>query len=401
MNPVSYESGAIAENIVAGKGFSFQNWQAPGIEPTAQIPPLYPFFLAVCFKFFGPYKFLVAQLVQGFVLAGLVYPIYGLTRSLYNDHAAWVTATLSCFYPPFIYYTKVITYDPFMLFGLAWGLYFLVRLSQKPTVSTAGAAAGCLGLGSLASPILLPFTLLALGWLFWVLRGHPRRKTLVLLFSACFLMTISPWMIRNAMTFKRFIPIRTGFGYNLWLGNRPGFPGIVDPTRRYEGIQFQRITNEERERLKAMDDATRDQYLLRQALGYIRDDPKAFFKRSLYRIYAFWWMTDRFPRGEPLQKGLFQKTTSMVQVRKVNLVLLYLLGAFGFWVSRQHFKIHTLFFILFFTLTAVYGITQSSLSRNQLPGELPILLYSGIALSVMGGSVKAAFKTPHHKSHHD
>ena len=370
-DPVAYESGLIAENIVAGNGFAFQSWLARAVAPTAWIPPFYPYFLAFCFNCFGPYRYLAAQLIQGLVLACLVYPAYGLGCFFSHRKAGITAAVLATVYPPFIYYSRVMIYDGFFTFGVAGSLYLLLSLSQRPSYPKATFTGALLGLSNLMSPVLQPFTLLALFWLGGLFRKTRRGWMYpVIVFAVC-LATVTPWLIRNYVVFHRLIPIRTSFGYNLWLGNRPGFPGILDPTRSYEGIEFRRITEDERRLLAGMDDATRDQYLFRKAIQYILDDPKAFLKRTLYRIYAYWWISEKFPRG---------KASSLIVLRKLTLALLYLFGFLGFLASVRQKKIHLLFLLLFLTFTAVYGVTQSSLSRNHLPLELPILIYGAFAL---------------------
>jgi len=381
VNPVAYESGLIAENIVAGKGFAFQSWLAKEVEPTAWIPPFYPFFLAFFFKYFGPYKYLAVQLVQGLVLACLVYPAYGLGNLFHNRKTGLLAAIFVTIYPPFIYYTRVIIYDGFFTFGVTTSLYALVLLSRSPSYPKAAFAGVLLGLSNLISPVLQPFSLLAVFWVYQVLKGTRKRWTYPLIVFAVCLTTVMPWVVRNYIVFHRFVPIRTSFGYNLWLGNRPGFPGAIDPTRSYKGIKFRRITEEERQLLQEMDDATRDHYLSRVAVRYILNDPLAFLKRTLYRVYAYWWISEKFPRGEPLKEGAIQEASSLVGLRKLNLALLYLFGVLGFILSIKKWKMHILFFLLFLTFTAVYGITQSSLSRNRLPAEPPLLIYAAFAIA--------------------
>lgn len=379
-NPVAYESGLIADNIVAGKGFAFQNWTASKVEPTAWIPPLYPYFLAFFFKVFGPRAFLAIELVQGLAFACLVYPTYGLGNHFHNRKVGLTAALLASVYPPFIYYTRVITYDGLFTLFVASSLYGLVSLSVSPDYPKAAAAGCLLALANLTKAILVPFTLLVLPWLGWALGGVKRRWKYPLVVGVTCLAALTPWLVRNAVVFHRLMPLQGSFGYMLWLGNRPGFPGIFDPTQQYKGTGLHRLTPEEKQLLREMSESQMNDYLLHRAVRDILADPAAFLKRSLYRVYAFWWISEQFARGEPLKRESFRNAASLIGFRKLNLALLYLFAALGLVLSLDKKKIHFLFLLLFLTLTALNALTQSSLSRYQLPVEFPLLIYVAFAL---------------------
>jgi len=393
-NPVAYEAGLIAKDLAAGKGFIFQSWLAAEKESSAWIPPLYPYFLAFFFKFFGPYKFLAIQLVQGLAFSCLVFPAYGLGNLLHDRRVGLTAAFLVSLYPPFIYYARVITYDSLFTLFTALSLYTLVRLYVSPSYPKAALSGCLLGLANLTKGILQPFTLFALLWLPWAMGAVKRRWTYPLMVFVTCLVTVTPWIIRNYVVFHRLMPMQSSFGYMLWLGNRPGFPGIFDPTRAYQGTTLRRLTEEEYQFLRGLNERELNATLLRQALRYIRDDPKAFLKRSLNRVYAFWWISERFPHGEPLKEGSSQEAASLIGLRKLNLAFLYLFGVLGLVVSRHKKKIHLLFFLLFLTFTALNGLTQSSLSRYQLPIEFPILIYNAFALVWLWGKINPREQIP-------
>ena len=84
------------------------------------------------------------------------------------------------------------------------------------------------GLSALTREISLLFMAPIAIWMFLYLPGKSRIKLFfkcygILLLSFC--LTISPWIIRNYVIFKKFIPISTNGGINFYMGNNPDANG--------------------------------------------------------------------------------------------------------------------------------------------------------------------------------
>jgi len=78
------------------------------------------------------------------------------------------------------------------------------------------------GILGLTNPSLLLF-LPACG--IWVLHGTRRLRKqagFAALSALAFILCVSPWIVRNALVFHRFIPMRANFGAEMYLGNGPG-----------------------------------------------------------------------------------------------------------------------------------------------------------------------------------
>ena len=91
--PLTYEHGAIAENLLAGRGFSV--WYLGTEGPTSQQAPWVPFVLAGCYAAFGvgsPAALVAYQLLQCLAGVGLVAATVRLTWSLVPDHrgCGWI-----------------------------------------------------------------------------------------------------------------------------------------------------------------------------------------------------------------------------------------------------------------------------------------------------------------------
>jgi hypothetical protein len=80
-----------------------------------------------------------------------------------------------------------------------------------------GLLAGFAGLTEPSSLVLSPFLLALAAWKL----AHNGKRWLVpgMVASLTLAATISPWLIRDALVFHRFIPMRDSMGLEMWMGN--------------------------------------------------------------------------------------------------------------------------------------------------------------------------------------
>jgi len=229
--PISYEHGRIAENLLAGKGFTIRFLGSEG--PTSQQAPFYPFLLAAAYECFGvetPAAVLAVQLLQCAAGAALVLAVVWLCWSLLPDHPAvgWIAGVGAAVYPTHVY---AVTHLQVALWAaLLLTVLLAVAVSRRWAGRWSGAAlCGCLsGLLLLVEPILvlaLPICALAF-WLRepaprWTARFRPAPIGQVLMMAGIAALVISPWIARNWKVHGRFVFIKSTFGYAFWQGNNP------------------------------------------------------------------------------------------------------------------------------------------------------------------------------------
>jgi hypothetical protein len=139
------------------------------------------------------------------------------------------------------------------------------------------------GVAALNSPTLLSF-LPAAGLWAWYRRSKIGKRSFagVVLASVIFFACIAPWIIRNYVTFGKFIFIRDNFGAELRLGNGNGADGTLmlylDPMHDlYAMRQFQTLGE-----LPYI--AMRKQ----QAIAYIKADYSRFAVLCVKRFICYW-----------------------------------------------------------------------------------------------------------------
>ncbi|MHC4400171.1 MAG: hypothetical protein ACYTG0_10870 [Planctomycetota bacterium] len=227
--PVTYEHGRIAENLLAGRGFTIEFLGVEG--PTSQQAPFYPFLLAAAYGCFGvetPEAILAVQLLQCLAGAGLVLAVVWLGWVLVPDRRGigWAAGLAAAVYPTHVYmvtHMQVAVWAALLLTTL-----LAVVCSPRWRNSWAGAAlAGTLcGALLLIEPIMalaLPICAVAF-WLGekterWTGRFKPAPLAKVALMAGVAALMITPWLVRNRIVHGEVVFIKSTFGYAFWQAN--------------------------------------------------------------------------------------------------------------------------------------------------------------------------------------
>jgi hypothetical protein len=256
-----YEMGRIGRAIATGQGFA-NPFDGP-TGPTAWEPPLYPYLIAGVFKLTGVYtsaSALILLTINSIFSALTCIPIFLIARRCFSEKVAVWTAWAWAFLPTVMY----------------WCTRWVWETS----------------LAALTNSSVLSF-LPASGLWAWYRRSKTGKPALagVALASLFFAATIAPWLVRNYVTFGRFIFIRSNFGAELRLGNGPGADGTwmayLHPTqnpvemRRYEQMRELAYVAERK----------------REAMEFIRADYGRFAWISVKRFIYYW-------AGRPRSSGL-------------------------------------------------------------------------------------------------
>lgn len=213
--------GRVARSILLGHGFGnpFADTGA-----TAILPPVYCYVVAAVFKVFGDHTTasIIATLALNCVFSALIcVPVFLIAKNSFGDRTAKWAGWAWAFSPYGIYFSADWAWSTPLL-TLLLAVLFLLAIHLENTTSTRSwLAFGLLsGVAALTEPVclsVLPF----LGALSWFrLRSQNRRwlrPGMIAVLATVAVLT--PWIIRNYQTFHHFIPIRGGFGLELYLGN--------------------------------------------------------------------------------------------------------------------------------------------------------------------------------------
>jgi len=230
--PFQQETGNIAYSLAQGKGFGSVFRADTG--PTAWLAPIYPLMVAGIFKILGSFTttaffaavslnvlfssaacvpvFFAGKRVGGLIVASLVAWLWALFPNAIMIPFEWIwdTSLSALLAATILWATLAIAESDRVLNWCAYGLLWGFALLTNPALGT-----------------LLPFML---GWL--ACRGGQSYRGLgesrqrwerVALAAGVAVLCCVPWTIRNYSAFHRFIPLRSNFPFELWLGNNDIF----------------------------------------------------------------------------------------------------------------------------------------------------------------------------------
>ncbi len=326
--PVVYEHGPIADNLLAGRGFSV--WFLGSEGPTSQQAPWTATLLAACslpFAHVTPTSVLLFQLLQ--CLAGTALCLVAALSAwrMYPQWRAigWTVGWAAALYPPHVYMVTHVQAVVWAALGVTT-LFALVAdarsIANPRTPWLVGLVGGWL---LLVDPILA----LVLPIIAWKLAAPslktsgiacgfaPRRAMIA---GCCTLAIIAPWLIRNVAVHGEFVFIKDTFGYAFWQGNNEqswGTDKIPKPTvalaaAAHDGspTSQSRALWEARHETLYIDDVllkptgyaefaglsepARSRLLGRRAWSYVTAEPRAYFARCLNRLgyFLFWDATN-------------------------------------------------------------------------------------------------------------
>jgi Dolichyl-phosphate-mannose-protein mannosyltransferase len=333
--------GRVAHSLATGHGFGnvFAN-----TGPTAVLPPVYAYLLAGVFWLFGTYSTasIVAALVLNSVFSALTsIPVFLLARRCLNLRVAKWAGWGWAFSPYGIYYGADWAWST-CLVTLLLTVLFLWSLRLEESGDAEWLAFGALGgVAALTEPVVLSVVPLLGLWTCWRRSQNGRSWQWPMTVAAlAALAVMAPWFVRNYRTFHQFIPIRSGYGLELYIGNSTDSLHWVDRSLH---------PNHNDEELAEYAHSGETAYMAHkaaQARQYIYGHPAQYLyrvaRRVLYMWTGYWSFNRAYLTEEPLDvPNIFLSTTMTV---------LAFAGLRGVWRENRALAIRFLIVFMFFPL---------------------------------------------------
>jgi 4-amino-4-deoxy-L-arabinose transferase-like glycosyltransferase len=235
----------LARSVAAGRGFVYSASYQTGTAQQFGRAPGYPVFLAAI----GAGRSqddgvpAVVKVAQAGVGALVVWLVGLLAARSAGARAGVLAASIAAVYPPLAYVLSETLYAALAL-GTVLLLHIASDRSGEPArshASTAVAVAAGLMMGAaiLVRPAMLFFVPLAIPWL--LIRKRATIAIVVLLAAAA---VVTPWTIRNARVYGRFVLVASEGGVTFWTGNHPLAQGEGDlaanPEIKRADLEFRR-----------------------------------------------------------------------------------------------------------------------------------------------------------------
>lgn len=313
----TYEHGAIAANLLAGRGFSVRFLGAEG--PTSQQAPVYPAVVAAAYAIGGvgaPRALLLLELGQAAVGGLLVAAVLMLAGEVAPGRVrvARAAALIVALHPTLVYaatHVQVALLAAALLtFTLAWA-YRAGRTGRDRDAVITGAL---LALLVLTDPIL-GLAVVGVGLAIATGQGLRRAVRPLAVVGLTAAVGVLPWTVRNYRVHGELVAVKSTFGYAFWQGNCAGSEGTdkvvrasveralrrrrsaLDPRAlnlalweaRHEAgyIDDVVLTADDTRALAALSEPERSRRLFRRALADLREQPGRYTRLCLRRLRYF------------------------------------------------------------------------------------------------------------------
>jgi Dolichyl-phosphate-mannose-protein mannosyltransferase len=285
---VGMENNLVALSIATGKGF-FGPY--PGYEAiTAVIAPIYPFLTAIGYKLFHLDSFagvIFCQTMNSAFSAATCWPIHAIGKKVFGERVGLASAWLWVFLPYAILFPLEWTWDQslaaLLFASIIWATFSLRESTSTLHWSGYGLLWGFTALVNPTLCIIFPFLL---AWLV-IRRWQSARPSAGLVMRVIFLfvLTLLPWTIRNYYAVDGFVFVKSNFGLEFWLGNNPAVKEIFSPNLHPISSYMERV------QLILSGEPNYNQLKQRQAIAFIRSQPRKFLENLVDRFVDTWAAT--------------------------------------------------------------------------------------------------------------
>jgi hypothetical protein len=403
----TYEHGEIAENLLAGRGFSVKFLGADG--PTSQQAPVYPFCLAGAYLVGGvgtPRAILILSIAQAILGGILVLGTIDLARRVVPGRPmVWgASGLIVALHPTLIYAATHVQVALLSATLLTWVLALGVRTGTSGRNRDAAITGVLLALLILTDPILgLAFAgVVAAIWSASKGELEPTKRAAWL--SLLVLVTagagIAPWIVRNYRVHGEFVAVKSTFGYAFWQGNsrlsqgtdkvvRPSVERVLNDGEANDGLAgLNRTLWKARHKAGYLDDIalSRDDYrilgavsepersriLFRRALDDLRQRPTRYLELCARRLWAFVFFDETNPKSRNV----------IYRVGHLGLTCLAAIGILIAGASVRRSLMPT--FLTAGLIAAFHALTIVS-ARFHVPIEPLLAVWGAAGLSGLGG----------------
>jgi hypothetical protein len=316
---LGYEDIYIALSLHNGHGFSSPFGFPSG--PTALLAPGYPLLIAGVMRIFGTGSGAawVLILFQIFLSLLTLWLLIRVARQHFGMQAANLAGFLFAICEPMLF-APLYIWDTCLS-----ALILTAAIAVAPSLYRSNQRFVLVGIGTAIAVLVNPALSLVLfaifSWSAWRARFIPWAGVIA------FLIVFSPWPIRNAFVMHSFIPLRTSFGYELWMGNHAGADGNLP-----NGLG-PRDNSSERHLFLQNGEVKYVQLKGSLASSYISAHPAEFAQLTGKRFVRFWAGTGKAPAA--------------ASHNTIYLSVLSLLGLALLWRRRQTFILLSLPLLIF------------------------------------------------------
>ena len=210
------EWGTLLYNLINHNTLSQQQF-GDFLLPNLWLPPLYAYFIYIL-SFSGLENqnlIILILFFQVFLSSISVVFFYKINRFFLSQTLSFYSSLIFSIFPLYLYASGQISSASLAIFLIVFFYYFFLKITEKSNFSYILLFSVTAGLLILTRREFIAIVIISSIYLSVFFKKSIKDILLILIISA---LTISPYLIRNYITFDKII-IHSGFGYNLWQGN--------------------------------------------------------------------------------------------------------------------------------------------------------------------------------------
>ncbi len=253
--------------------------------------PLYPFFLALCYKLFHQ-SLLAVKIAQGLLGLATVFFVYKIGEEVDSKKTGFLAAFLAVFYGPLFFHESIFIPEVLGVPLYAASFYAACVFMRGPTLKK-GIALGVLsGLAALTKAGIVPFILLfTLILALRQMRSGPKKLVPILGVLFSFLTILAPVTAHNMFYGKDTVLLTSHGGFNFYIGNNPKAEGVfLAPEGTGSNVEAQIEDSKavaEREWGRSLKPSEVSRYWSDKARKFIKENPGDFLKLCFRKLVLF------------------------------------------------------------------------------------------------------------------
>lgn len=267
-------------------------------------PPLNAYVLAALGRL-THHSYLALRVVQALLGALACLLVLRIGRRLFGPGVGLSAGLLAAFLAGNVYYEAELLGGALITFLALLAVHWLLVAAESPAPARLYPAGLALGLGALASPLLLA-GLVPAGLYLLARRGRLGRTRWILAFAfylAGVATPIVPVTLRNYYVGQDFVPIASQDGLEFYLGNRAGADGSTPEAPELRPAWYGGLRDADRMAEEALGRPLKpsevSDYWLARGLNAVRQAPGRWLN-LLLRKWVLFWQAFEVPGGDDL-----------------------------------------------------------------------------------------------------
>jgi 4-amino-4-deoxy-L-arabinose transferase-like glycosyltransferase len=368
------EYDKIAINMASGYGYSL--YRDGKYVPTMHFLPGYPLFLATIYRFFG-HDYMAAKVMQAIIGALFCIIIFFIGRAIYGDYTGITAAFIAAIYKPFACGLLFSCYggpayllsEYLTMFFISLSILLFILFLKKKDKILAVMTGILIGMTVSTRPEFIIFPVLFFLYFLYASRfaisAVIKKYFLIYLFIG---LTLAPWIIRNYIIERKFIPFSTYSGIVFWVGNNSlAKGGWVWPEDYQKTI----------DKIKGFSEYQENKIFFTKGLEWVKHNPKKMPWLIIKRLLIHW---------APFENGL--------KVFNVYYAFVLLFAAIGILFFRNRSVSEVSLVVALLTTSATAAIFYGD-PRYRYPYEFCLIIFAALAIVKIFGIIgrKAAYGT--------